>query len=233
MQRWIDSLACLIFPERCLFCRSALPSAEGRPLCSSCSEEFEPAGIICPSCTQSLSKRRLCQCPAEQHCIQALFALSFYEKKWSRLLHNLKYHQRRSLARPLGRWLGLEIIKRQFFLPDLVVPVPLHYSREKERGFNQSGLIAQSAALTMERPYGSILQKNRPTLSQTTLSRTGRLANVRGVFSVTGTVPRETKILLIDDIYSTGATMREAAKALHNSGLLVCGAVIAYNPLIK
>lgn len=228
--RWAESFIELIFPERCLFCRAVLPPGAGRALCSSCGRLFSPVGFICPACENLASGDSSCRCLTDLPFLKSLFALAFYEDQWRLLLHNLKYGGRRSLARPLGRWLGFEIMQGQPCRPDLVVPVPLHRRREKERGFNQSMLIADHAARVMGKPALPLLAKNRDTLSQTTLSRRERLENVSGAFSALPGSLEGASVLLIDDVYSTGSTLKEGARVLHARGAVVSGAVIAYNP---
>lgn len=231
--QWLDTIMHFIFPDRCLFCREVLSSSEGRPICRSCSNGFSPVGLICPACGNIIAFKSSCQCRASFSYLQTLFALSYYVGQWRILLHNLKYYKRRSLARPLGRWLGLELVNRQLCQPDVIVSIPLHAFREKERGFNQSSLIAGYTARTLGKRHLPLLNKTIDTISQTTLSRRERFENIRNAFSSNKILPQGTEVLLIDDIYSTGSTMKEAAKVLSSEGAKVHGAVIAYNPLIK
>ncbi len=148
------------------------------------------------------------------------------------MLHTLKFKGRRSLARPLGIWLG-ESLKRGPLWPlDMVVPLPLHRQREKQRGYNQTYLIAKHTARILGIPLMPLLYKARPTPPQTGLSRRERQNNVDAAFSFEGGSCdyRGASILLMDDIYSTGATLKEGAKVLHNLEATVYGAVAAYNP---
>jgi ComF family protein len=225
-----DYFISLLFPERCLSCREILPPGETFALCASCHKNFVPAGRICPVCEHPNSRGAECSCPQSLSPLSSLVALTWYDRQWRQLLHDLKYRKRRSLARPFGRWLGREIIRQAFCEPDLVVPIPLHRCREKERGFNQSALIGRHTAAVLGVPCRQILSKIRHTQSQTTISRRERRENVRGAFGTVKLPPSGSTILLIDDIYSTGATMKEAAALLRKSGLTVHGAVIAYNP---
>lgn len=230
-QSWFDLFLNLIFPERCIFCRRILPAAPEQPLCSSCAPEFVPAGRICLRCEMPLSAAKDCLCRSTGFALQGLYALTRYEKRWRLVLHDLKYRSRRSLARPLGLWLGREISSNAYCKPDLVVPVPLHRRREKERGFNQSALVARHAARSLGCLYRPLLIRHRDTTSQTTLSRRERIENVRGAFALKSQPPSGSVILLVDDIYSTGSTLKEAAAALYRPGAKIYGAVIAYNPL--
>jgi len=146
------------------------------------------------------------------------------------MLHQLKYKGGRRLSRPLGGWLGQLIVREARWPLDLVVPLPLHRRREKDRGYNQSKLLAHYAAREMGLPMAPLLKKTRATPAQAGLSRLQRRANTAGAFSVSGRRNVAARVLLIDDIYSTGATVKEAARVLHDSGCLVYAAVIAYNP---
>lgn len=231
--RPLDYLLHLLFPDRCLFCRTVLSAPGNMPLCPPCSAGFTSAGTLCPRCDLFYGGDDLCpRCQRAAVPLQSLFALSRYDQQWRQLIHDLKYHGRRSLARPLGLWLGYELLRTGYCRPQLVVPLPLHRRREKERGFNQSFLMAKYAAQVLQVPCCQILQKNRETISQTKISRSERKLNVAGAFICVDPPPKGSVVLLIDDIYSTGATMREAASALQQKGANIFGAVIAYNPRI-
>ncbi len=226
----IDTLLHILFPERCLFCRNLLSAATVPPLCRTCAAKYVPQGTICPECEKTVSVNRDCFCSSSGLPLKGLFALACYDRPWRSLLLPLKYNGQRYLARPLGFWLGYEISRLQYCLPAAVVPIPLHRTKEKERGYNQSVLIAEHAARYLGIPCRTLLVKNRETLSQTTMSRCQRSENIRGAFSCSSTIPAGLPVLLVDDIYSTGATLKEAAAVLHDRGALVYGAVIAYNP---
>ncbi len=227
----IEQLLHLLFPDRCLACSQILPVLDGMPICSSCRPMFSYAGPICPRCERIVKKLDKCSCPVDSFPLHSLFALLWYEKQWRHLLHDLKYRKHRSLARPLGSWLGMEIYRRNYCSPHLVAPVPLHKKRAKERGFNQSALVARYAAKALNVPCREMLVKEKETFSQVTISRRERYANIKGAFRAVSPLPQNTVVLLIDDIYSTGATMKEAAGVLQDCGARVYGAVLAYNPL--
>lgn len=226
---WVDTLGRLLFPPRCLLCDSILLPGLEQPLCSRCWTLYNPGGLICPQCEQFSREVRSCLCPSPTEPLQGLFVLSFYEAEWRRMLHRLKYSGKRHLARPLGDWLGLEILRQAGWSPEAVVPVPLHRRREAARGYNQALLIARYTARTLAVPLLTPLNKIRSIPSQTGLTRRERSENVRGVFSFNRRLPDLHTVLLVDDIYSTGATLREAAAVLRSHGLKVYGAVAAYN----
>lgn len=221
----------LVFPPRCLLCAALLPPPGELPLCRRCLATYSPAGLICPQCGQVYAVRESCSCAASLP-LQGLFALSWYEGEWRRMLHRLKFRGQRSLARPLGRWLGAALAAKCTWNLDLVIPVPLHSGRERERGYNQSRLIAAHAARMLDLPLAPRLRKIKPTPSQTGLPRLDRRLNVAGAFVYRGPEGRGQTVLLVDDIYSTGATLGEAARVLRRCGYKVFGAVAAYNRLL-
>jgi ComF family protein len=135
---------------------------------------------------------------------------------------NFKFAGRRVLAEPLAELLAETY--RDGLCPeenfDLVSPVPLHPQRQKERGFNQSELLAEDFCQTTGLALAKdLLQRVRPTIPQVMLPRQERTKNVRGAFAVSDKVGVNGKdILLIDDIATTGATLKECAKILHKAG---------------
>jgi predicted amidophosphoribosyltransferase len=149
------------------------------------------------------------------------------------MLHRLKYEGCRHLARPLGIWLGMLLTRETGWPLRTVIPVPLHRRREAQRGYNQSLLIARYTARAMGLPLLHPLIKIRATPAQAGLSRAERRANVSGVFALSGRLLHPGPVLLIDDIYSTGATLKEAAWLFHDRGHPVFAAVAAYNPRLS
>lgn len=226
---FFDTLLRHIYPERCLLCRAILPGVTQRPLCISCLKDYTRTGQICFFCESFGSVKPDCRCIPKKYPLKGLLSLCFYEMHWRELLHSLKYRGKRSHARPLGAWIGSEVRAIGYCKPDLVVPVPLHRNRERERGYNQSDLLARSAAKELGVPCYGLLEKIKDTPSQTRVSRRERRENVYRAFCCREELKPGTIVLLIDDIYSTGSTMREAAEALRSNGAIVYGAVVAYN----
>ena len=122
------------------------------------------------------------------------------------------YNDRVSLARPLGRALQA-CLDREPFTADVVVPVPLHRTRERKRGFNQTALLG---AKLNRRLQLNLVRRRRNTDSQTGLTRSQRARNVQAAFECRR--PIEGTVLLVDDVQTTGATINEVARVLRRSG---------------
>jgi ComF family protein len=147
------------------------------------------------------------------------------------MVHALKYQRRTSLARPLG-----DLIVRHcgdvLLGADLVVPVPLHPSRQRERGFNQAALLARALPL----PSVAALARVRATPSQTDLPAHQRRVNVKDAFALAGGLRQRSAmeghcVVLLDDVTTTGATLRECAEVLRRADVREVRAVTAARAL--
>jgi ComF family protein len=153
--------------------------------------------------------------------VNACQAGGVYTGTLREIVHALKYQRRTSLARPLAAFL-LERCGAVLEEADVVVPVPLHHSRQRQRGFNQAELLARALPL----PCANLLERVRATPSQTDLPAEKRRANVRGAFRLKreqshapapGRRPPLIPVL-IDDVATTGATLSECARVLKEAG---------------
>ncbi len=149
-------------------------------------------------------------------------AFGYYTGELSSLVQALKFHGRRNLVElltPLLTETFFDNWSRNDF--DLLVPIPLHSKRKRERGFNQSELLARSLARQIALPCESCLVRGRPTLPQVGLSDSQRKDNVRKAFRCRN--PKRVsgkRILLVDDVMTTGATVSSAAQELMDQGAL-------------
>jgi ComF family protein len=135
-----------------------------------------------------------------------------------RAVHELKYRGRRVLAEPLGKLLARSV--HSLGWPECpIVPTPLHAQRERARGYNQAAILARALAGQLGWPLlERALRRQRDTRSQVGLDGEARRQNVRGAFCWTGTEPAPAQLLLLDDVYTTGATMEACAQALRQAG---------------
>lgn len=236
-------LADLLAPPTCLGCRRPLdPHAERddspqSAFCAGCLAAIRGAGQpVCPRCAATVGPYALIdvgcsRCRQERYAFDATCSLGQYGDVLRDLVLRLKFVHAEAQAELLGRLLALE--RRRFLdavCPELVVPVPLHWWRRLRRGYNQSEAIARGLADTLRLPLArSCLRCVRRTLPQKSLtSKAARRDNVRGAFRAAGTLVQGRTILLVDDVFTTGATLHESARTLRDAGAAcVINAVLA------
>jgi ComF family protein len=154
------------------------------------------------------------------HYIDGIRSASYFEDNPIRLaIHFLKYRNHKAVAAILAAILA-EAYQRYQLAANIIIPVPLHPSRLHERGYNQSELLARAMAVILKLPVNSqALQRTRQTKSQMTLGVNERHQNVAGAFICANSDLSGQKILLIDDVCTTGSTLDACAQALKKSGV--------------
>jgi ComF family protein len=194
--------------------RSILPLTP--PLCDRCGDPLPAWRDI------SVPLATCARCRRGAQAIDRGRAIGGYDGALRVIIQALKYEGRRSLARPLAELMrsrGAEMLRGA----DCVVPVPLHWSRRRQRGFNQASDLARHLGL----PALRLLRRTRPTATQTGLSAARRHRNVRGAFALAvgreGLVGRERLegliVVLVDDVSTTGATLNACARVLKQAGV--------------
>jgi competence protein ComFC len=203
----------ILYPLRCGGC-----GAEGSIFCKACADTLraveEPS--TCPVCGRWIGERIVCgECITETRGFQEGFYGFYFENRLRDALHAFKFQGRKDVGKCLVAAAKSRIAGLSEKI-DIIVPIPVTEKRLRERGFNQSFIIAEEIAAIIEKPvYHSVLFKTKETRDQYSLSRSERQKNVRGVFSVkAGDSIRGKRILLVDDLFTTGYTIREASKAL-------------------
>ncbi|NLC11325.1 MAG: ComF family protein [Firmicutes bacterium] len=210
----------LLFPARCHLCRQLLPAEEaGKGLCLSCWDKVSWLKHCCPRCAMPLEGQFCTWCQGKSFAFQKAYALARYQGEWRRLLHRLKYGREGHIAHYLGSLMA-EMMDSKMPAVSVIVPVPLHDKREKERGFNQSLLLARAMGRKLGLPCQELLIRVADTCSQTGLKRSQREKNVQGAFAVKEgqAIPRGLPLLLVDDVMTTGATANEASRILRQAG---------------
>ena len=211
LANWAEAAACLFFPHHCAGCGT---------------DRLDKQTEICLRCLHRLPLTHFTAQPdnpiekifwGRTH-VQAATSLFFYsqDSTMQSLLHELKYRGNQALGIQLGSLLGTALKNTSRFPVDVLVPVPLHPSKEKSRGFNQATLICQGIAAVTALPVcTTLLRRNAQRSTQTKKDRAARWENMQGIFEATpfNEVPYK-NILLIDDVITTGATLEACGQAL-------------------
>jgi ComF family protein len=193
------------------------------PLCDRSAED-----IFCRYCRRQLQD---CQLPQPDRAWQTdnpLFAWGKYEGALKQSIAKLKYDGHRSIGDVYGELLAtswLQSMPANLPTKLIVVPIPLHLEKLKTRGFNQAELIARRFCQLTGHKLDLSLQRNRSTIAQFGLSRSARQENVAGAFTLAprSSLNANSTVLFIDDIYTTGATIRSATATLKSRNIQVCG----------
>ena len=145
-------------------------------------------------------------------------------------MHDFKYQGFLHLRQPLAAWLAetLDDPRLAGRRIDCIIPVPLHPARERERGFNQAEVLARLLGRQAHLPVRSLLQRIRYTTTQTQFDRAERMQNLAGAFRLRrGGVVRDLRVLLVDDVLTTGSTLSECAEVLKKAGAVSVHAATA------
>jgi competence protein ComFC len=228
------ALASLFYPATCVVCAANVDWSEYlctdcqrhaprivAPFCAKCSEPF-PGAI-----TQTF---RCANC--EHRVLHFDCAVAAYRSRGlvRKLVHEFKYAKQRHLRYPVAAWLRETLSDprlhgRHF---DVIVPVPLHPARERERGFNQATLLAELLAASTAVPLRGVLERTRFTTTQTAHDRAERMENLHGAFRLRKKQDvRDLRVLLIDDVLTTGSTLSECARVLRAAGAVSVHAATA------
>lgn len=230
-----------LFPINCLSCEK-----ENFWLCQRCAEriklrEFQvcplcecqitPAGILCPLCRSK-----------KESFLDSLIAATSYEiPAVKQLIHIFKYRFVADASKYLALLMQKAAIRNDLLLPDTIAPIPLHPRRHRWRGYNQSELLAQelaeNLAIPLKIPVLDILERKKFNLPQMEIKNyRARLENVRNIFTLkneSAAKIKNKKVLLVDDIATTGATLQECAKVLKAHGAKKVMAIVVARQTIK
>src|SRR5579863_4400449 len=227
-----EALASLVLPAPCRICARTLDTGGPIPFCHACMETLAQTlpGPLCEQCgrpivsaaaAEGLSLPQCHLCRSQVYAFD--FARSFgpYTPRMSRAILLLKYGK----VAPLGAWFarrlaGLVERQPQSFAADAIVPVPLDRGRLRERGYNQAELIAKPLARLLGIPFRSfLLVRTRPRPNQLRLTRRERWETVRGAYATHKTAKVDKlRVLLVDDVFTTGATLDACSRALKGAG---------------
>jgi ComF family protein len=201
----------LLMPVLCPVCGAVLLRKE-RIICTGCLYELPRTRYL------SYSENPVARLFWGRINVENATALFRYKKgsRFQQLIHELKYRERQDIGREMGRLLGIELAGSPFSSADLILPVPLHRKKYRQRGYNQCHPIAEGLSESLGIPWHSgHLIRLSTSLTQTDRSRIDRWSNVDGIFEVKDPGKLRGKhILLVDDVVTTGATLDACATAI-------------------
>ncbi len=229
------SLFAVLLPCDCRICGEPLVRISRLPICQECLDDMLPIDEgVCRLCGERLfspyalaGERRCGMCRRTEPVFARAVAYGSYEGGLRELIHLLKYGGVRPAANLLGRMLAEAVATLEPDLPRgplAIIPVPLHSAKLRQRGFNQAELIARAAIKVSVmrdrlRLCAGVLERKRETASQIGLTSHQRRANLRGAFAVLEPdIIKGCEVLLVDDVYTTGATVSECARVLRRAG---------------
>ncbi|WP_417910757.1 ComF family protein [Candidatus Electronema sp. PJ] len=220
----LEAVSALLFPARCLGCEKQLGLCRPPLLCKDCQAKL--CVIVSPLCSCcglpfASGADRLClTCQQQPFAFNQARSLFVYQEPVSSLLLQLKFGNSLAGLSTLAALVEPADLATVFHAPDLLVPVPLHLSRLRWRGFNQSLLLAKTCfPVWQKKIQPDLLQRHRVTVPQTQLNGAERRCNLLGAFSLRD--PQAVKgrrVLLVDDVFTTGSTLRECAEVLAAAG---------------
>ena len=219
VNNWRSIIQDCLFPPTCLLCGDA--GTAGRDLCPACAEALPYNRPACPRCALPLpypTDLPCGNCQRHPPAFDRSLALFRYEEPVRHLIHALKFQARHACARLLGDMLA-DALSQIEDLPELIIPVPLHPSRYRERGYNQTLEIARTLTRRLGIPldYQSCI-RSIATQPQTELTGKERRRNVSKAFALAKPV-HAVHVAILDDVVTTGATVNALAKVLRGAGV--------------
>ncbi len=215
----------LLFPKKCVGCNKI-----GSHFCSDCIQNIAQTDLVCPKCERPAVGGETHPICKRKFGLDGLWSLGVYQDPLRSAIKKLKYRRVSDFAPVLVDIMIEYWAKFQPFLLDeikknqgkdwMVVPVPLHWRRENDRGFNQSGLIGELFAKKLGLKYGEVLKRTKFTKSQAQLKGKERAQNIRDAFIHDSKfMIHNSSIILIDDVWTTGSTIRECCYVLKRNGV--------------
>jgi len=230
----LEAAVSLLYPPVCTICGRTVRA--GEYLCNDC--EAKTIRIVPPFCEKcsesfegSISEPFTCaNCAHRTMHFDAAVAAYRGRGVVRQIIHEFKYGRQIHLQHLVARWLcsALDDERLRGRKFDVIIPVPLHASRQRERGFNQAKLIAQLLSVDSSIPAKPLLKRVRYTTTQTALDRAERMENLHNAFRLRKKADvRALRVLLVDDVLTTGSTLSECARVLKRAGVLSVHAVTA------
>ncbi|MEO0137515.1 MAG: ComF family protein [candidate division WOR-3 bacterium] len=218
MREYLGFFIDFLFPGNCIVCKKEI----GKGLiCNDCLNLVEePNSPLCRCCGRPVDDKHYCGYCREDRILDHGRAFTLYLPPVDTMIHHFKYRHKTKIAEFFGMGMAY-LLKNDFYLchADLLVPVPLFWWKKLHRSYNQAELLARIISQQTSIPLMDALVRIRPTRTQTRLDPKGRRRNVAGAFRIKkGLTVAEKKVILIDDVMTTGATIKECARILKTAG---------------
>lgn len=227
MKSYADSFLELIYPEKntCFICEDYDESINDKYICSHCEKllrKIEPP--LCKKCSKPInynSLTQICQeCSYEERHFEMSKSPYAYEGLIKKGIYSYKYYNKPYFYKLFGNLLVSYMNSTNYKDFDCVVAVPLHSSKMRKRGYNQSELLAKHISEKLSIPYVDALKRTKKTIKQSEQSKLERRKNLKDAFEIKKSTDKiiNRSVLLVDDIYTTGSTVNECSKVLINYG---------------
>jgi len=201
-------------PFQCLLCRDACAES----LCEPCANSFIRNTQACPVCAQPVNTIGICgRCENTRRYFDCCIAPLIYSYPLDHLIWQFKYHSGPELSQLLIKPLSEQLLTRKTLIPELIVPVPLHPKRQRERGYNQSLILAKIFSKQLDLPIDNSCFRKRETAVQSLTKISGRKKNVKDAFDSDADFTGKS-VAIVDDVITSGATVNELAKQLKRKG---------------
>ncbi|MGB5278786.1 MAG: ComF family protein [Gammaproteobacteria bacterium] len=215
-------LVTTVYPPCCVLCGA--PGCNGMDICAACYRHLPWIDQACSQCAIPIAAEpagalKCGQCLRKPPAFDYSLSLFRYQDDAIKLIQQLKFNEKLANSRLLGSMLAAVITDSTTALPDCIVPVPLHYKRLRQRGFNQSTELGRVAGKACKIPLSShAVMRVRDTRSQTGLDKRQRHNNIRGAFEIRQALDAE-HVAILDDVVTTTSTVNELARLLKKAGV--------------
>lgn len=230
MKNFFDLLTNILYPPKCMVCGTLLSDYKFL-VCPKCTKTLPFNSHCCKVCgipIDSVYGENICtSCKGKRKAVSLTLAPFVYKDEIRKAIISLKFYRKTYLAATLASFIFIEI-KRKNITGDIITFVPIHFLRKSKRGYNQSQFIAKSLSEMTAIPLMPLLKKTRNTKPLSKMNKKQRMEAVKNVFEpIKGKKLNGEKIILVDDVITTGSTTGECAKTLKKMGageIIVCAA---------
>lgn len=227
MKEYADSFLELIYPEKntCFICDKYDENIGDAYICDQCEQKMRKiTAPVCAKCSKPITYDKpsaVCrECASEEKYFQASKSLFEYEGAAKKAIYDYKYYNKPYFYKMFGGMMVNYMKKENYLDFNYIIPVPLHPSKLRQRGYNQAELLAVFISQALNIPYIDGLKRIKKTKKQSQQSKAERQKNLRGAFGVKMPPLKiiDKSVLLVDDIYTTGSTVNECSKVLLDCG---------------